>query len=161
MERRRFLSNLLAAGSLSALDAAGATGLHRFPLHSDLAQITQVLLTFKCHLDVGFDNTQAAIMRLYFDQYFPKAIEIAEELSRAGGDRYVWTTGSWMLYEYLEQATPAQRKRAEQAVAAGHLAWHALPFTWQSEMLDRTMIAGSLGFSKTLDRRFGRSTSGA
>jgi Domain of unknown function (DUF5054) len=118
-------------------------------------------LTFKCHLDVGFDNTQAAIMRLYFDQYFPKAIEIAEELSRAGGDRYVWTTGSWMLYEYLEQATPAQRKRAEEAVAAGHLAWHALPFTWQSEMLDRTMIAGSLGFSKTLDRRFGRSTSGA
>lgn len=152
---------------MTALDAFGATGLRAFAQQPDLAQITRVLVMFKCHLDVGFDNTQAAIMRLYFDQYFPKAIEIAEEQSRAedenaqGGNRYVWTTGSWMLYEYLEQATPEQRKRAERAIAAGHLAWHALPFTWQSELLDQTMISGALGFSKTLDRRFGRQTTGA
>jgi hypothetical protein len=100
-------------------------------------------------------------MRLYFDHYFPKAIEIGEQLSQAGGDRYVWTTGSWMLYEYLEQASAEQRKRAEKAIGAGHLAWHALPFTWQSEMLDRTMIAGAIGFSKSLDQRFGRTTTGA
>lgn len=161
MERRRFLSNLLTAGSLTALDAFRATRLRGFTQQPDLTQITRVLVTFKCHLDVGFDDTQAAILRLYFDQYFPKAIQTAEELGRAGADRYVWTTGSWMLYEYLEQATPEQRKRVEGAIAAGHLAWHALPFTWQSEMLDRTMIAGSIGFSKTLDRRFGRKTTGA
>jgi hypothetical protein len=127
----------------------------------DAAAVSRVLVVFKCHLDVGFLDTQAAIMRLYFDHYFPKAIEIGEQLSHAGGDRYVWTTGSWMLYEYLEQASAEQRKRAENAIGAGYLAWHALPFTWQSEMLDRTMIAGAIGFSKSLDQRFGRTTTGA
>jgi hypothetical protein len=49
----------------------------------------------------------------------------------------------------------------EQAVAAGDLAWHALPFTWETETLDRSMIEGALGFSESLDRRFGRTTIGA
>ena len=64
----------------------------------------------------------------------------------AGGRRpiYVWTTGSWLLYEYLEQASSDQRRRVEQAVAAGDLAWHALPFSWETEMLDRSMIVGRL-----------------
>jgi len=152
MERRRFLSGLLTAGALTAWDPA---------LKPEREEISRVLVIFKCHLDVGFDNTQAAILRLYFDQYFPKAMEIAEEMSQAGEDPYLWTTGSWLLYEYLDQAKGEQRKRIEEAIARGHLAWHALPFTWQSEMLDRTMIAGALGFSRTLDRRFGRTTTGA
>ncbi len=158
MKRRQFLSGLVSAGTLHS--AAGSR-LFALASQADAAEVKRVLVVFKCHLDVGFDDTQAAIMRLYFDRYFPKAIEIGEQMSQAGGDRYVWTTGSWMLYEYLEQANPEQRKRAEKAIEAGHLAWHALPFTWQSEMLDRTMIAGSIGFSKSLDQRYGRTTTGA
>src|SRR5215467_12033471 len=84
MERRLFLSKFLAAGGLTALDAASGISLSDFTQEPDLRRITQVLVTFKCHLDVGFDNTQAAIMRLYFDQYFPKAIAIAEEMARSG-----------------------------------------------------------------------------
>jgi hypothetical protein len=100
-------------------------------------------------------------MRKYFDQYFPQAIQVATSMRQAGEDRYVWTTGSWLLYEYLEQATSEQRKRAEEAVAAGDLAWHALPFSWSTEMLDRSMIVGALGLSQSLDRRFGRTTTAA
>jgi len=85
----------------------------------------------------------------------------AAAMRESGADRYTWTTGSWLLYEYLEQASSDARKRMEQAVAAGDIAWHALPFSWQTEVLDRTMIAGALGFSKSLDQRFGRSTAGA
>ena len=158
MKRRHFLSGLVTAGTLHSAVGIRLSGLAS---ESDAAAVSRVLVVFKCHLDVGFLDTQAAIMRLYFDHYFPKAIEIGEQLSQAGGDRYVWTTGSWMLYEYLEQASAEQRKRAENAIGAGYLAWHALPFTWQSEMLDRSMIAGSIGFSKSLDQRFGRTTTGA
>src|SRR5882757_615868 len=158
MKRRHFLSGLLTAGTLHS---AVGSRLSALALQGDAAAVTRVLVVFKCHLDVGFDDTQAAIMRLYFDHFFSRAIEIGEQMSQAGGDRYVWTTGSWMLYEYLEQASAEQRRRAEKAIAAGHLAWHALPFTWQTEMLDRTMIAGSIGFSKSLDQRYGRTTTGA
>src|SRR5689334_23954294 len=52
--------------------------------------------------------------------------------------RYVWTTGSWLVYEYLEQATPEERTRMEKAVAAGDIAWHALPFTWQTRSEEHT-----------------------
>jgi hypothetical protein len=125
------------------------------------AEVKRVLVMFKCHLDVGFTDTQAGVMRLYFERYFPQAIQVATALRHSGEDRYVWTTGSWLLYEYLEQATSEQRRRAEQAVAAGDLAWHALPFSWETEMLDRSMIVGALGLSQSLDQRFGRTTTGA
>ncbi len=132
-----------------------------WPAQPPAGEVKRVLVMFKCHLDVGFTDTQAGVMREYFDHYFPQAIQVATSMRQSGEDRYVWTTGSWLLYEYLEQATRQQRKRLEQAVAAGDLAWHALPFSWETEMLDRSMIVGALGLSQTLDRRFGRTTTGA
>ena len=87
-----------------------------------------VLLVTKCHLDVGFTLTQAKVMREYFDVYFPAAIQRASMLRAMGTDHYTWTTGSWLLYEYLEQANPQQRRAMENAIAAGDIAWHGLPF---------------------------------
>jgi Domain of unknown function (DUF5054) len=159
MKRREFLYRTILAG--------GATKLGRWPVWALAASgtgaspVQRVLVTFKCHLDVGFSDTQASVMRKYFDQYFPLAIRTATARREAGQDRYVWTTGSWLLYEYLEQASAYDRGRMEQAIAAGDIAWHALPFSWQSEMLDRSMIEGCLGLSKSLDLRFGRKTTGA
>ena len=49
----------------------------------------------------------------------------------------------------------------EKAISAGDIAWHALPFTWQTELMDESMISGGIGLSQTLDRRFGRTTTGA
>ena len=72
-----------------------------------------MLVMFKCHLDVGYSDTQAAVVRKYFEEYFPHAMQVATAMRQSGADRYVWTTGSWLLYEYLEQAqgdaAPARR----------------------------------------------------
>jgi hypothetical protein len=46
----------------------------------------------------------------------------------------------------------------EQAIATGDLAWHALPFTWHSELLDTGLCEAGLELSADLDRRFGRKT---
>jgi Domain of unknown function (DUF5054) len=153
MNRRSFLSGTL-------------TGLGVIPWAAEAADtspegVKQVLVMFKCHLDVGFVDTQAAIIHKYFAEFYPRAIEMAQTLRETGEDRYVWTTGSWLLYEYLKQAKGADAKKMEQAIRRGDIAWHALPFTWQSELLDRSTIQGAIGFSKALDRRFGRKTTGA
>ena len=158
MKRREFIKGMLVTGGALACKPVLADGL---PAQTPATEVKRVLVMFKCHLDVGFTDTQAAVMRKYFDQYFPQAIQVATTLRQSGEDRYIWTTGSWLLYEYLEQATSEQRKRVEQAVAAGDLAWHAMPFSWETEMLDRSMIVGALGLSQSLDRRFGRTTTGA
>ncbi len=147
MHRRAFLQRSALAAAAAALPAQ--------------PPITRVLLIAKCHLDVGFTQTQALVLRRYFDVYYPQAIATAAQLSVAGPDRYTWTTGSWLLWEYLEQATPAQRRTMDQAVADGAIAWHALPFSWQTELLTPSLIAGGLGFSAALDRRYGRRTVGA
>ncbi|HEV1287614.1 MAG TPA: DUF5054 domain-containing protein [Bryobacteraceae bacterium] len=145
MIKRRNMLKMLAGGAMLA----------------KAADVKRVLVMFKCHLDVGFTDTQAGVMKKYFDVYYPEAMKRAAAMRESGADRYTWTTGSWLLYEYLEQSSADAKKKMEQAIAAGDIAWHALPFSWQTEVLDRTMIAGALGFSKSLDARFGRTTAGA
>ncbi|MGA9799728.1 MAG: DUF5054 domain-containing protein [Terriglobales bacterium] len=124
-------------------------------------EVKRVLAMFKCHFDAGFIDTQAAVVHKYFSQFFPQAITIAEQSRQPGNHRYVWTTGSWLLYEYLEQASPQDRRRMEQAIAQGDIAWHAIPFSWQTEMMDAGMISAGIALSHSLDDRFGRHTTGA
>jgi hypothetical protein len=155
MKRRDFVKSLLAAGGAATWRPALLPG---FPAAEVSPDVKRVLVMFKCHLDVGYNDTQAVVVRKYFEENFPRAIPVAAAMRQAGADRYVWTTGSWLLYEYLDQAQGEQRRAAEQAVAAGDLAWHALPFTWEAEVMDRSMIEGALGLSQSLDRRFGRTT---
>ena len=158
MNRRSFLASAAAAcGSFASGSAWSLTQ----PAPKPDPHVKRVLVMFKCHFDAGFMNTQQAIVNRYFQDYFPKAILVAEEMRRTGPCGYVWTTGSWLLYEYLEQATPAQRRQMEAAIARGDIAWHALPFNWQTELLDASQISASIGLSKALDRRFGRTTTGA
>ncbi len=154
MKRRDFIGTALAVGG----------GL--WPAASRAAEppdtsVKTVLVMFKCHFDLGFIDTQAGVTRKYFESYFPQAIQVAKTMRESGHDAYIWTTGSWLLYEYLEQAASGPRQQMEQAVGRGDIAWHALPYSWQTELLDRSTIAGSIGLSRSLDTRFGRTTTGA
>ena len=113
MKRRTFVGDLIAAGAFGTL-APGAMALRVAASPAAEPQVRRVLVAFKCHLDVGFVDTEANVIRKYFEEYFPRAIQTAAELRRSGTDRYVWTTGSWLVYEYLEQATTAERKKMEE-----------------------------------------------
>ncbi|MGH3147222.1 MAG: DUF5054 domain-containing protein [Rubrobacter sp.] len=122
-------------------------------------RVEVVHLVFKTHLDIGFTDFAASVVEAYFDRFIPQAIEVARELGRRGGDeRLVWTTGSWLIYEYLERAAPAERKLLEDAILAGDVAWHGLPFTTHSELVDPGLFEHGLGLSRELDSRFGRET---
>jgi hypothetical protein len=159
MKRREFVKTVSAAGA--GLLLRSPFSLHAQQLPPDPA-VKRVLVMFKCHFDAGFIDTQYNVVhKRYFEKFFPQAIEIARSANAAGKRRYVWTTGSWLLYEYLEQASPDERKNMEQAIARRDIAWHALPFTWQTEFLSQSMIEGSLAISQSLDRRFGVVTTGA
>jgi len=140
MQRRNFVKIISALGAGLALRSSSRFSLHAQQSPSDPA-VERVMVMFKCHFDAGFVDTQAAVVHQYFAHYFPRAIEVARAQNADGKRRYVWTTGSWLLYEYLEQASPANRKVMEQAIARGDIAWHALPFTWQTEMMSQSTAA--------------------
>ena len=162
MRRRDFIRSVVAFGGASALGQGASLAMQgsRY-LPTPQLDVKRVKVMFKCHFDAGFIATQTAVVDWYFSDYFPQAVRLASDMRRTGGHRYIWTTGSWLLYEYLEQASTHERRDMERAIAAGDIAWHAIPFTWQTELMDQTMIAGSIGLSQSLDRRFGRTTTGA
>src|ERR1700751_3122920 len=157
MRRREFIKSVLGSALVWKTPALLALQSSSKPPAPDPG-VKRVLVMFKCHFDAGFVDTQAAVVHRYFKEYFPRAMDLANELRQSGGYRYVWTTGSWLLYEYLEQATPVEHARMEKAISDGDIGWHALPFTWQTELMDASLISGSIGLFKTLFPPFGKTS---
>ncbi len=121
--------------------------------------ITTVHLVFKTHLDVGFTDLAKNVIRQYFGHFIPGALDLANAMrERGGAERFIWTTGSWLVFEYLEQASSAERQRMEWAIRQGDIAWHGLPFTTQSEAMTPALFAYGLSLSRRLDARYGRRT---
>ncbi len=119
----------------------------------------RIHVIFKTHLDVGFTDYSDNVVQNYFHSYIPKAIKLARELREANyPERFIWTTGSWLIYQYLEQASTEERANMERAILEGDITWHGLPFTTHSENMDASLFTFGLSLSQELDRRFGRRT---
>lgn len=116
-----------------------------------------VHLIFKTHLDIGFVDFAHNIVETYFTRFIPDAIALGKAL-REHGERHIWTTGSWLIYEYLERASPVERRALEAAIEAGDIVWHGLPFTTHTELMDTSLFRFGLSLSQQLDKRFGRKT---
>ena len=121
--------------------------------------LRRIHLVFKTHLDLGFTDLAGRVVARYVEEFIPRAIALSGELRAAGGpERFVWTTGSWLVHEYLERASNNGRLAMERAIEAGDICWHALPFTLHSELLSPALFEAGLDISHRLDRRFGRIT---
>jgi hypothetical protein len=121
--------------------------------------IQKVHLIFKTHLDVGYTDYARNVIQHYFTHFIPQALELARQMRLDGREeRFLWTTGAWLIYEYLEKSAPAERQRMEEAILAGDITWHGLPFTSYSEMMDASLYRHGLSLSQRLDQRFGKRT---
>jgi hypothetical protein len=122
-------------------------------------QVKEVDLIFKTHLDIGFTDYARNVVNNYFTGFIPQALKVSRQLREENRpERFIWTTGSWLIYEFLEKAPPAQRAELEKAVEAGDIRWHGLPFTTHSELLDSSLFEFGLSLSQELDHRFGKKT---
>ncbi len=124
--------------------------------------VNEVLVVFKTHLDVGFTDLAHVVRQRYLDEFFPRAVAVAEELRERGGvEQFRWTTGSWILTEALEAEANSGGRLLHDAVERGDLCWHALPFTVHTEYCDRSLLEYGLTLSARLDERFGVQTRAA
>jgi len=121
---------------------------------------SRVDVVFKTHLDIGFTDTARNVVRRYLEDFIPGALRLAR-VTRARPERFVWTMGSWLVGRFLEEAPRAGRRAMEEAIAAGDVHWHALPFTTHTELLDAALFREALRRSARLDARFGRTTRAA
>jgi len=120
----------------------------------------KIIVIFKTHLDVGYTELAETVVKRYNTEFIPNAIKAAEELCDRN-EGFVWTTGSWLLHQYLESASKQDAEHCRSAIKAGWLRWHALPFTMHSEAANAELFEYGLSLSKELDAEFGLNTIGA
>jgi hypothetical protein len=121
--------------------------------------IDVVHVIFKTHLDIGFTDLAENVTEQYIKSYIPKAIELAENLEKEDASvGFVWTTGSWLIQEYLKQANTEEREKMENAIAKGFIAWHGLPFTTHTELMDAELFQYGLSIAKRLDSSYEKQT---
>ena len=113
--------------------------------------VKNVVVVFKTHLDIGFTDLSSNVEKRYIEEFIPKAIEVSKSLRESGGEeRYVWTTGSWLVDAYLKQADGESLRTFETAVENGDIVWNGVPYTVESESMNRDMFEQSLYLSKGL-----------
>ncbi|MCB9992787.1 MAG: DUF5054 domain-containing protein [Hyphomicrobiaceae bacterium] len=121
---------------------------------------TTIHLVFKTHLDIGFTNHAEKVRQQYHAHYIPQALDTAEHFhfEDPANPKFVWTTGAWLIADYLDCAAPENVRRLERAIDLGLIRWHALPFTTHSELMSPALFRAGLSYSQELDQRFGRKT---
>ena len=120
----------------------------------------KVHLVFKTHLDIGFTDLAAKVRRLYHERFIPSALDTGEHFHAESPDQkmFVWTTGAWLIWDYLNSQPQDRVRRLERAIERGLIRWHALPFTTHSELMSPALFRAGLSFSRELDQRFGTTT---
>jgi hypothetical protein len=117
-------------------------------------------LIFKTHLDLGFTGYAADVRRQYHDYFIPMALDTGEHFLRENPDRpqFVWTTGSWLVWDHLQTQSADKVRRLERGIENGIIRWHGLPFTTHTELMSPALVREALSISQELDARFGTRT---
>lgn len=122
-------------------------------------EVEKVYVSFKTHLDVGFTDWSSIVTDRYVNEFIPKALDLSERLAaEETGDRYVWTTGSWLIWKYLQTASQDNVQRMEAAIRRGDIVWNAVPYTVESEALNEDIYDTMLLLAKKLDEKYGKKT---
>lgn len=122
-------------------------------------EIKKILVIYKTHLDIGFTNFSKNVVTTYMEQFIPNALKVAEKMRKSGlKERFVWTTGSWLIYEYLRTHEGESYEKMVQGIRHGDIRWHGLPFTTHTELMNASLFEYGLSLSKYLDEKFEKKT---
>ena len=121
--------------------------------------ITSVTVCTKNHLDVGFTECEAKVLHDACRWMMPVAARQAAGMRRdKDAGEMVWTVPAFLAEYALEILRGDDLKVVEAGFAEGDLAWHALPFTTHTELLDADLLDAATAVSQRLDARFGKRT---
>lgn len=127
----------------------------------DNTKIKRVHVVYKTHLDLGFTAMAADVLETYRHEFIPRALDTAEKMNRDGKRKFIWTTGSWLIEDYLTHMPAEQAARMDAAIRRGDITWHALAYTTYSELMDETLLRYNLSISRKLCERYGKTVCAA
>lgn len=115
----------------------------------------------KTHLDLGFTDYAEKVELLYNSTFIPKAISLAEELNTGGKKRFIWTTGSWVIENALNNSDQTNKAKLDIALRKGDIKPHGLPFTTHTELLDEDAFRYGLEIAQKLKKEYNLNISAA
>ncbi len=118
----------------------------------------KVIVVSKTHLDLGFTDYAENIRRKYLERFIPEAIELAKTVNTDGHKNFIWTTGSWIIKEALEQTDERRRNELVRAIKDGDIIAHGLPFTTHTELFDKDTFDFGLSIVDGIDAIRGQKT---
>ena len=119
--------------------------------------VKKILVIFKTHIDIGFTDFSANVTEKYMNSFLPDAAKVASEMkSREGNDRFIWSTGSWFIAEYLRTHSGPEGETVRKGIENGDICWHGLPFTTHIELMSEDLFKYALSISQELDKSFGK-----
>ncbi len=119
----------------------------------------KVHVVFKTHLDLGFTDLAANVLKNYNDNYIPRAVELAFELNQEEATpKFIWTTGSYLIWQYLDTQPKDKIDRLVKAIESGYISWHGMPATFHSEAVGKFVFEDAINITHELDLRFNRKT---
>ena len=136
-------------------------------------EIDTVHVIFMNHLDVGYNGIPHTgyinnVLNTYFQEYFPRAVELAEAVKELSPlDSFVYTTHPWLVSLYtdcppnlvlngVKLVCPDEKdlKAFLDALHKGTIVWHAGAMNMQYELLDRYSLLASFQLAESLSARF-------
>ena len=118
----------------------------------------KVYVVSKTHLDLGFTDYAEIIRQKYIDEFIPSAVSLAEKINTKDDKRFIWTTGSWIIKEALNDSDNEKKEKLINALKEGNIVPHAMPFTTHSELFDEDTFDFGLSIVDEIDEIRGRKT---
>ena len=122
-------------------------------------KIKNIVIVYKTHFDIGYTALASQVIHRYRTTMMDQLLNvIGQYKARPNQQQFVWTVPGWTMEQILWPGQdPARKKQVEDAVRAGNLVAHALPFSMQSETaeLEKTQMVAGMHFSTDIAHRYG------
>ena len=117
--------------------------------------VTDIIVVFKMHVDIGYTNLAEGVLQKYTTSMLEETLRSIEETSGLPeSEQFVWTIPGWPLKYMLENSSPENQKKLENAIAEGRIVPHALPATYETEASDLETLARGLSITSEINTRF-------
>ena len=118
-------------------------------------KVTNVVIVFKMHVDIGYTNWAEGVLQKYCNQMLEetlKSIDKTSDLPKS--EQFVWTIPSWPLKYMLENCSEEKRIKLEKAIKEKRIIPHALPVTFETEASDLENLVRGLSYASEINSRY-------
>lgn len=116
--------------------------------------VKKIILVFKTHVDLGFTDLAENVLAQYAGPMLRRVIRTCRQTERLGKLRYVWTLPAWLLGYIAEHCDAALRPELDRLIESGQIVWHALPFTFHTDLCAPEEFAQGLLWSRRLAEKY-------